>query len=426
MRQARQVRQIRQQAPRALAAALLAAAVCVPAGLTAPRARAASTGGTLVVAQSTDASTLDPQKQGKMPDMSILSNIFDTLVTRDAHNKLAPSLATSWRALNTTTWEFKLRQGVKFQDGEPFNATVVKFSIDRLLDPKTKSPIVELRPVKGVKVVNASTVDFLLKAPDPILPNQLTLFGGVMVPPAYIRRKGDAYFAAHPVGTGPFTFVSWQKDSQLVLAANAAYWRGAPTVRRLIFKPIPNEADMVAALKTGDVDIAANISADAAAQLQGAQGVRVVSTPSIRTYYVVLDTTHGGPLANVRVRQALNYAVDANAIVKALLGGYGRRAATLVPQQSFGYDPSVAPYPYDPQKAKSLLAAAGYRHGFTIRLDAQSIDHVAVEAIAAELKTVGVNVQLNLMDPGTFTEKLLANQLGAMYYRPSGKELDGV
>jgi len=336
----RQVRQVRQQAPRALAAALLAAAVCVPAGLTVPRAQAASTGGTLVVAQSTDASTLDPQKQGKMPDMSILSNIFDTLVTRDANNKLAPSLATSWRALNTTTWEFKLRQGVKFQDGEPFNATVVKFSIDRLLDPKTKSPIVELRPVKGVKVVNASTVDFLLKAPDPILPNQLTLFGGVMVPPAYIRRKGDAYFAAHPVGTGPFTFVSWQKDSQLVLAANTAYWRGAPTVRRLIFKPIPNEADMVAALKTGDVDIAANISADAAAQLQGAQGLRVVSTPSIRIYYVVLDTTHG-PLADVRVRQALNYAVDANAMVKALLGGYGRRAATLVPRQSFGYDPNT-------------------------------------------------------------------------------------
>lgn len=143
--------------------------------------------------------------------MGILINMFDTLVTRDDNNKLAPSLATEWKALDDTTWEFKLREGVKFHNGEPFNAEAVKFSIDRLNNPDTKSPIVELKTVKEVIVVDAKTVKIVTDGPDPILPNKMTLFGGTMVPPQYIKEKGDDNFAKNPVGTGPFKFVSWQR-----------------------------------------------------------------------------------------------------------------------------------------------------------------------------------------------------------------------
>lgn len=386
-------------------------------GQTTPAQAAQSNNDTLVVAQSSDADTLDPQMQGKMPDMNILINMFDTLVTRNANNQLAPDLATSWKALNSTTWQFTLRRGVKFQDGEPFNASVVKYSIDRLLNPATKSPIVELQGhVKEVKVVNPYTVDFITIGPDPILPNKLTLFDGVMVPPKYIQQHGSTYFSNHPIGTGPFEFVSWQKDNQVVMKANPTYWRGVSKIKNLIFKDIPNPADMVAALKTGEIDIATGLTSDMAAQLKGTSNVRVVSSSGIRTYYVDINTTQAGPLANTSVRQAMNYAVDVNGIIGAIFGGDAQRTATLVPRQNFGFDSKVQPYSFNLTKAKQLMAKAGYANGFTTELDAETPDAEAAQAIAGQLAQIGIKVQVNVMDPNTFTEELLANKLAPLYY----------
>lgn len=371
---------------------------------------------TLVVAQNADAATLDPQKQGKMPDMNILINMFDTLVTRDADNKLAPALATEWKAVNDTTWEFKLRDGVKFHDGEPFNADVVKYSIDRLLNPETKSPIVELKSVKEVQVVDPLTVRFITDGPDPILPNKMTLFGGVMVPPKYIQEKGDDYFAKNPVGTGPFKFVSWQKDNQVVMEANPDYWRGAPKVKKLVFKTIPNAADMVAALKAGEIDIATSLTADIADQLKGQADVQVVSSPWIRTFYISIDAMQDGPLAKKEVRQALNYGIDVKTIIDTVLGGHAQRVATLVPKQNFGYDPSITPYEYDPEKAKQLLAQAGYPQGFTTKLDATPQDADIVQVFKAQLEKIGVKVEINTVDSQTMTSNLAAKKVSPLYY----------
>jgi len=386
-----------------------------PAAAAAP-AGTAEAGGTLTVAQSSDAGTLDPQKQGKMPDMNILINMFDTLVSRDANNQLAPGLATEWKVVDPTTWEFKLRDGVKFHNGEAFDAQTVRYSIERLKNPATKSPIVELTYVKEVKVVDDRTVDFLLSAPDPILPNKLTLFGGVMVPPQYIQEQGDDAFSQRPVGTGPFKFVSWQKDNQVVMEANPEYWGGKPRVSKLVFRAIPNAADMIAAVKTGEVDIAANITPDAASQLKGVSDRKVVSAPGIRDYFVEIDTRQAGPLADARVRQALNYGVDVDTLVKTVLGGSARRTPTLVPMESFGFDPQIQAYPYDVQKAKELLAEAGHPNGFDTTLDAQMIDKDIVQAIAGSLAKIGVRASVNLMEAGTFNQKLLANELRPLYY----------
>jgi len=369
----------------------------------------------LVVAQTADAGTLDPQKQGKMPDMNILINMFDTLVTRDADNKLAPGLATEWKAVNDTTWQFKLRQGVKFHNGEPFNAEAVKFSIDRLNNAATKSPIVELKTVKEVVVVDEYTVNLVTSAPDPIIPNKMVLFGGAMVPPKYIQEKGDDFFAKNPVGTGPFKFVSWKKDHEVVMEANTEYWAGAPKVNKLTFRTIPNFADMVAAVKTGEVDIAANLTADVASQLNGSE-VNVVSAPWIRTFYFVIDTTKDSPLAKKEVRQALNYALDVNTVIDTVLGGHAKRAATLVPSQNFGYDASIKPYEYNPEKAKQLLAQAGYPDGFSTQLDASNLDADIVQALAAQLEKVGVKVQVNLMEAATLTANVTAKKNSPLYY----------
>lgn len=370
---------------------------------------------TLTVGQELDAGTLDPQKQGKMPDMNILINMFDTLVTRDADNKLAPALATEWKSVDDTTWEFKLRTGVKFHNGEPFNAEAVKYSIDRLNNPDTKSPIVELKSVKEVVVVNETTVRFVTNGPDPILPNKMTLFGGVIVPPQYIKEKGDDHFAKNPVGTGPFKFVSWQKDSQVVMEANADYWQGAPKVNKLVFKIIPNASNMAAALRTGEIDIAAGIKSEVADQLKGQSGINIVSAPGIRTFYISLNTTHG-PLAKKEVRQALNMAVDVDTMIKTVMGGHAERVATMVPKQNFGYDPSIKPYEYNVAKAKQLLADAGYPDGFTIQLDAATPDANHVQVIAAQLGQIGVKVNVNLTDNSTLISNITTKKVAPMYY----------
>jgi peptide/nickel transport system substrate-binding protein len=370
---------------------------------------------TLVVAQTIDASTLDPQKQGKMPDMNILINIFDTLVTRNAKGQLAPALATEWKAIDNVTWQFKLRKGVKFHNGEEFDADAVKFSIDRLLDPKTTSPIAELRNVKKTVVVDKHTVNIVTNEPDPILPNKTVLFGGVILPPKYVTEKGDAYIAKNPVGTGPYKFVSWQKDNQVVLEANKAYWKGAPKFDRLVIKTIPSMADMVAALKAGEVDFTTGMTADAALSLANDSHIKVVAAPWIRTYFVSLDTTVK-PLNNVKVRQALNYAVDVPAIIKNILGGRAKRVATLVPSQNFGYNPSITPYKYNPAKAKKLLAEAGYSKGFTVTFDADNLFLTEIQAIAAQLEKVGVKVKLNVMDNKTMVSKMQAKTVSEMYF----------
>lgn len=372
---------------------------------------------TLTVSQSTDTTTLDPQKQGKMPSMNILINMFDTLVTRDKNNKLQPSLATEWKSLNDTTWQFKLRKDVKFQDGEPFNASVVKYSIERLLDPKTKSPIVELKNVKEVDVVDDYTVNIVTTTPDPILPNKMVLFDGVMVPPQYIQEKGDDYFATHPIGTGPFKFVSWTKDSEVVMEANPDYWGGAPSVKKLVIRTVPNTADVISALKTGEISIAYDgITADVATQLKSDPDIKVEKMPWIRTFYINIDTQSNTPLANQQVRQALNYAVDVPTIISTVLGGNASRVATLIPSQNFGYDKSISPYTYDPTKAKQLLTQAGYPNGFSTKLDATPQDASVVQAIAGQLDKVGVKVTVNLMDSTTLVSNLVSKKESPLYF----------
>ncbi|MCL4514259.1 MAG: ABC transporter substrate-binding protein [Firmicutes bacterium] len=374
---------------------------------------------TLIVAQGGDAMTLDPQKQGKMIDMSILSNVFDMLLTRDENLKLQPSLTTAWKTVNDTTWQFTLRKGVKFHNGEPFNADAAKFSIERLIDPNTKSPIVELRYVKRVEIVNEYTINIVTSEPDPILPAKLTLFGGVMVPPKYIKERGDAYFAEHPVGTGPFKFVEWVRDDHVTLVANPDYWKGAPKVKKLVFRAIPDDAARVAALLAGDVDIISNLPPDLAPVVNMSPGVKVLSIPGLRAHFLSLDSRKG-PLADKRVRLAIASAIDVDALIAKILGGQAKRLNTLVPEEMFGFDPTVKPVPYDPQKAKELLAAAGYPHGFDIALNATSgiymKDRDIALAVSGQLAKVGIRTKVQILEYGTFLTNLKADKLAPIYF----------
>jgi len=387
--------------------------------------------GTLTMSQPADATTMDPQLQGDVADMNILINMFDCLTTRDSQNRLVPQLATSWRAVNPTTWRFTLRKGVKFHNGEPFNASVVKYSIERMLNPATASPIVEFKDagVTGVNIIDEYTADIVSNAPTPIIPQQSALFDGVMVPPNYIEEKGAAYFAKNPVGTGPFKFVGWQPGVQVSMEANPHYWAGAPALSQLIVKPVPDSATALASLQSGELDMVTGLVGSDVKPLVGASGIKIVSVPGIRVYFVDIDTETAGPLTDVRVRQALNYAIDVNALVQVVLSGYGQRIATLFPSNAFGYSSKVSPFPYDPAKAKQLLAEAGYPHGFSTAMSANATNATLLQAIAGQLANVGVNVSQKTYAVQTFTELDYVNHgsaLGPTYVvNNSGWSMDG-
>jgi peptide/nickel transport system substrate-binding protein len=398
-------------------------------GSVSPSSAVDSFNGTLRISMPADVKSLDPQKQGDIPSMSVASNIFDTLTTRDANNKLVGGIATSWKAVDAKTWRFTIRQGVKFHNGEVCDANAVAFSINRLLDPSTKSPIVELHFVKQAKVVDAYTVDLLMSAPDPIIPEKVSLFGGVVVPPTYLKAKGDAGFAANPVGTGPFKFQSRQQDSQITMVANPDYWGAKTKVKLLIFKIMPNPASAVAALQSGEIDIATGISPDAISQLGSGSGATAHTVPGVREYYVAMNTLIDGPLSKLDVRLALNHAVDVPTLISTVLRGAAVRTATLFPQGVFGYDSSVTGFDYDVNKAKSLLAAAGYPKGFNTQLACSTVDVDITQAVAGQLSKVGVSAEVKPMDATAFKSLLVAGDpqaMGPMYLSGNtGWTMDG-
>lgn len=403
----------------------LITAVLAPAGCTTKKNPTNPTSSapaqTLVVAQPADAPTLDPQRAAGLIGMSVVINMFDTLLTRGKDGNLEPGLATDWKWLDNKTLQLKLRRGVKFHDGEPFNAEAVKFSYSekRITIPKTGLRMMALQAIKGVDIVDDYTVNIILSKPDPVLPAKMTLFGGLIVPPKYVQEKGDAYFGEHPVGTGPFKFVEWKKDDRVVMEANPDYWRGVPKIKQLVFKTIPNDADRVAALLSGEVQVISNLPPDAVDTVNKAQGVRAVAVPGLRVQYVSLDTRKG-PLAKKEVRQALNYAVDVGSIIKNVLGGMADRVATLLPEEGFGYDPSIEPYPYDPERARQLLAQAGYPRGFEVELDTNNgiypKDKDVSQAIAGQLAQVGVKVNVKPFESGTFSSLLTSGKIAPMYF----------
>ncbi|MFC4456230.1 ABC transporter substrate-binding protein [Deinococcus sonorensis] len=368
-------------------------------------------GSTLTVAIAQDPQSWDPIDTFLVAWGSVAHNIFDGLIQRGPDLKLQPGLATKWTYVTPTTLRFTLRQGVKFHDGEPFNAAAVKFSFDRLLGPEGKKgpQQANYNSIKSVKVVNATTVDFLLSQPDPVLLTKLAGYGAMIVPPAYIKSKGDAYFDTHPVGTGPFSFVSYKNGESMRLTAFKGYWGGAPKVANVTYRFIEEPSTRVAELQAGRVDIAAGIPVAQVATIKGDSKLTLQAVPSPTVQSLRLNTSHG-PTSDLRVRQALNYAVDRDAIIKSILQGYGSPIAAMQSSKSFGFDPSLKSYPYDPAKAKALLAEAGVKPGTSIGIDFIGTDAVfreVAQAVAGFFQAVGLKADLKPYETNTFYSDII-------------------
>ncbi len=380
-----------------------------PAGQASATSTSAS--GTLTIDQAAEVESLDPYLAYELAGLSVHHNLFDYLVERDSQGKLAPGLAESWQVLNDTTLEFKLRRGVKFQDGEDFTADAVKFSVERIQDPALKSNLASrFASIKEVKVVDPYTVHVALSKVDGALLDNLSSSLAIL-PPGYTRRVGNEEFARHPVGSGPFKLVEWVRGDHLTLAANDAYWEGSvkgrPRVKTAVFRPVTNLGTRVADLRSGLADVVVGLGADQARELQGVSGIHVARAETPAYQYVFFNARAAGtPFADQRVRVALNYAVDRKALVGQLLGGFGVALTQAVGPLTPGYDPALTGLVYDPARARQLLSEAGHANGFDTNLYVTQTERTdLVEAVAAQLGQVGVRARIQTLETGAFNDR---------------------
>ena len=374
--------------------------------------------GTIVIAQGVDPGTLDPQDHYETPAFNVLLNIYETLVLRDDEMKLMPLLATSWRLVNDTTWEFALRKGVKFQNGEDFNAAAVKFSLERIADGKNKLKQTTLVGIiNRVEIIDDYTVRVITTKPYPYLDAQLGHIGAIL-PPKYTQEKGASHIARNPVGTGPYKFVRWVKDDQLALEANDSYWGGNPKIKKVIFRPIPEATTRVAGLQTQEVDVIVNIPPHLARLIDWKGRSSVAKVPSSRVIFIAFDTTQGGPVADKRVRQAVAQGIDVDKIIKNVLEGNALRLGTPFTKYHFGYDPAIQPHTFNPEKARSLLAEAGAQN-FQLTLNTPSgrylNDKEVSEAVVADLRKIGIDAMVKVNEWGTHMSMLYAHKGGPAY-----------
>jgi peptide/nickel transport system substrate-binding protein len=377
--------------------------------------------GQVVVALTTDVPTLDPHMHNVRVMLIVGWHLFDSLTARDPTTmKLVPHLAESWRLVNDLTWEFTLRPGVKFHNGESFNAATVKYNFERVRNPDQKSPQRgNIAWLERVDIVDEQTVRLITKEPQPIAPEHLTNFQ--MIPAAYAQQVGDRGLAQKPVGTGPYTFVSWAKGQQVVLEANTDYWKGAPAVKTVVFQTIPEMAMQIAELLAGGVDIIRTIPPDQIPSIEASGSAYVSKTPILRVVYLSFDCLGRDPtsqtaLKDPRVRQAIAHAIDVDAIIYHVLGGLGVRTPTGVTPLHFGYDGIAAEYAYDPTQAKTLLAEAGYVSGLQLTLHTYAGSIVSqrqvTDAIMGYLAQVGIRTDIRHFDDvSTFASHQQAGKL---------------
>jgi peptide/nickel transport system substrate-binding protein len=339
-------------------------------------------------------------------------SLFDSLVGRDAENRIVPQLAESWRLVDDVTWQLKLRRGVVFHDGEPFNAEAVRFTFQRVLDPEQKSP----NRANVAEMVDDYTVNLVTRQPYAPLINRLLDFA--MVPPKYVAEKGNQGMALRPVGTGPYRFVELIKDDRMVVEAFDRHWRGAPKIKRIVYKPIPEPFTRAAALRNNEVDLVTTMPPSLARELERAPGIRVQRVPSSWIIYLGLNALKK-PLSDVKVRQALNYATDVDAIIKNVLEGNGRKLEGPLTPQMFGYDASIKGYPYDPVRARKLLAEAGYPDGVEITLESPAGryqgDKEIAEALGGQWQKAGFKPKVQVAEWGAYFKRYLAKQFQDAY-----------
>ncbi len=379
-------------------------------------------GGVLVFGRAGDSVGMDPARETDGESFYATHQIFDTLVEfKTGTTEIVPALATSWDVSDDNlTYTFHLREGVKFHDGTPMNADAVVFSLDRQLSED--HPYHEYGPwkywlnymgmsdiVESITAKDDMTVVFKLQKPEaPFIANLAMDFAGIVSPTAFMADPEG--FSLNPVGTGPFKFVSWTKDSDIVLDRNEDYWEPV-YLDRLILKVIPDATARWLALQKGEVDVIDFPAADDLPAMTADPNVELIQQSGMNVGYLALNNEKK-PYDDKRVRQAMNYAIDRDEIIEAVYGSAGQVAKNPIPPNIWSYNDSIEPYPYDVDKAKALLAEAGYPDGFKTEIWAMPVarpynpdGRKIAEIMQAQLAKINVEVEIISYEWGTYLDK---------------------
>lgn len=371
-------------------------------------------GGTLRAALDFDPPTLDPHRSGTVVDRHVYQNLYDKLVDTDANLAIVPMLATSWAiSPDGKTVTFKLRQGVRFHDGTPFNAEAVRYNFDRMLDPKFPSARrSEIRPIQAVVAVDPSTVQIGLERPYSPLLYVLTDRAGMILSPTAAQKDG-LNFALHPVGTGPFRFVEKIPQDHVTLERTPGHWEaGLPYVDRIIFRTIVDDNARVANVKSGDVEIISRVPLPQVKPLtqeaaQAGARFQLLQHGAFRWDGITLNATKP-PFDNKLLRQAFDATIDREAIANVVLQGAAYPAYSFFPTGTPAYDPTWKLPPRNIGLAKEKLQAAGQPNGFTFTLltGAGQQDQAVAQAVQAMAADAGIQVRLQIIEGGELLDEM--------------------
>jgi peptide/nickel transport system substrate-binding protein len=367
----------------------------------------------LTMARVAEHAAIDPHFNNAGNDASTMRNLYDSLLNFDVNQAIGPSLAVSWRVLDPLTWEIRLREGVRFHDGSPFTAEDVAFSLTRAKDvPNSPSSWARnVGDVATMTVVDAHTIRVTSRQPTPLLLEQIGQVYIVSRRVAQGASTSDFNAGRAAIGTGPMRFVSWTPGDRMELRRDAQHWRGASDFERVTVRFITNPAARISTLLSGDVDVIDGVPSGDVARLQRDRNIRVSSTVTPRMAYMAIDSARDespfvtdaegrpmtrNPLRDVRVRQAISHLINREALVNSLLSGGGVPAGQIVPEGQGGFDPSLLPTPYDPARARALLAEAGWPNGFGLTIHSSNNrfpqDAAMAQAIGQMLARGGIRV----------------------------------
>ena len=372
------------------------------------RAETAVDRDTLRIAIGAEPESLDPVKMTSAPAATVGEHVVERLIYMEEDGTLTPMLATSWEAnADSTVWTFQIRQGVTFHDGAPLNAEAVRQNLARFVDPDVGAAYAFLLgSVQDIQATGEYTLQLRLAQPfAPILSHLSHSFIGI-VSPNQIRDLPPEGTFENPIGTGPYVMERWNRGDSIRLSVNEDYWGSTPQIPNLVFNFIPEESARIVALETGEADAIMAVPPQDVARLEADPDIDVVFQTSVRTIYISFNNVRE-PFTDVRVRRALNYAVDKQAIVDSIFEGSGFVADAPIPDAVFGHT-SVGPYQYDPARARELLAEAGYPDGFSMTLHHPTgrypLDATVAQAVQSMLADVGVDARLETREWSSYLQ----------------------
>ncbi len=363
------------------------------------------------IALPADIGSPDPRQATNTNNTALCTNMFSTLMRTDNDYNIVLDAAESYEYVDENTYRFTLKKGILFHDGTELTTEDVQYTFDTL-----RQEDVVYRLGSDFNYMYIEPIDeysFYLEMDTPNSSSLLRLSNVKIIPKHYVEQVGDEEFAKAPIGSGPYRFVSWTKDEEIVLEAFEDYYEGRPAIDKVIFKVIPESSARVAALEAGQVDLITAVSTNQVERLRAAEGIDVASKGTTRMVYFTLNTlTDGSPLRDARVREAINCAIDRTLIVDGVLDGFGSPVGTFALPFFPNYNDELEGYRYDPDRAKELLAEAGYSDGFSIEIGGSfsslSNGSDVAQAVAAQLEEIGLTTTVLEKDSNLVKEEYLA------------------